>query len=695
MAGFWKPGAGRPEFPASLQNGNSVDVDRDGDYEAGLTGSLGLQKQREKLPICQRRMALLYLVENHATTIVVGETGSGKSTQIPQFLVEAGWASGGRLIGCTQPRRVAVQTVSARVAEEMKVSLGAEVGYSIRFENITTPGVTRVKYLTDGVLLREMMEDPLLSRYSVIMVDEAHERSIATDILLGLLKKIQRKRLDLRLIVASATLAAEEMANFFDTSTERLKSTENSKSLPNRKPGILSVEGRVHPVQLNFLEDPCSDYLQKAIDTVLAIHNKEEGGDILVFLTGQEEVDTGVQLLTDAENSGDKKTKNLYPLPLYAGLSRADQDLVFAPVPRGKRKVILATNIAETSLTLEGVVYVVDSGFSKQKYYNPITDIESLIVAPISRASARQRAGRAGRVRPGKCYRLYTEKSFLEDMEGASVPEIQRSNLSTVVLQLKSLGIDSMMRFEWLSPPPPEAMVRALELLYVLGVVGEDSRLTKPRGVQAAEIPLEPMLACLLLEGGERGCGEEAITIASCLCVQSVWVGSRGRRELDEAKAQFAAAQGDFITYLNLYEGFLRSNKSGKWCHNNFVNYRAMMRVCDVRLQLGKLLLRLGKKIKSCERDVLQIQKALVAVFFMNVAQLQIRGAEAVYKNLRSDTLMQIHPSSVLFRSTPKWVMYHSVTVTERSYMREVSVIDPLWLTEVAGHAYQRRKFAR
>ncbi|CAN6683439.1 unnamed protein product [Malus baccata var. baccata] len=391
MSQFWKPGTEKPRL-----------VD---DEEGGVlffnspSGYANIERQRQKLPVFRYRTAILYLVETHATTIVVGETGSGKTTQIPQYLKEAGWADGGRVIACTQPRRLAVQAVAARVAEEMGVKLGEEVGYTIRFEDVTTQGVTMIKFLTDGVLLREMMDDPLLTKYSIIMVDEAPERSIATDILLGLLKKIQRRRPELRLIISSATIQAKSMSDFFQPRKSRRR-PDGEDLGPNMEPAVLSVE-----LSSRKIMEPVSDYLRAAVSTVLLIHDQEPMGDILVFLTGQDDIEAAVQLITEEAQNRGKNSSGLMLVPLYSGLPRAEQELVFTPTPRGKRKVVISTNIAETSITLEGVVYVVDSGFSKQRFYNPITDIENLVVAPISKASARQRTGRAGRVRPGKGYR--------------------------------------------------------------------------------------------------------------------------------------------------------------------------------------------------------------------------------------------------------------------------------------------------
>ncbi|GER32868.1 RNA helicase family protein, partial [Striga asiatica] len=344
MSRFWKPGTEKPQLVEDEEGG--VLFFSASPSSSGY-GHANLEKQRQRLPVYKYRTAILYLVETRATTIVVGETGSGKTTQIPQYLKEAGWAEGGRMIACTQPRRLAVQTVASRVSEEMGVKLGDEVGYTIRFEDVTNNELTRIKFLTDGVLLREMMDDPLLSKYSVIMVDEAHERSLSTDILLGLLKKIQRRRPELRLVISSATIEAKSMASFFNSRRQGRDEEENG---PSKEPAILSVEGRGFNVENFYVEEPVSDYIRAAVSTVLSIHDEEPMGDILVLLTGQDDIDAAIQMLTEDSHS---RKKGLLILPLYSGLPRADQDLVFSPTPRGKRKVVISTNIAETSLTLE------------------------------------------------------------------------------------------------------------------------------------------------------------------------------------------------------------------------------------------------------------------------------------------------------------------------------------------------------
>ncbi|KAF9608754.1 hypothetical protein IFM89_010886 [Coptis chinensis] len=665
MSQFWKPGTEKPQILDDEEGG--ILFFSAPPSSSSRFGYSSIEKQRQRLPVYKYRNAILYLVETHATSIIVGETGSGKTTQIPQYLNEAGWAEGGRVIACTQPRRLAVQAVASRVAEEMGVKLGEEVGYVIRFEDLTKPGATKIKFLTDGVLLREMMDDPLLTNYSVIMVDEAHERSLSTDILLGLLKKIQRRRPELRIIISSATIEAKTMSSFFNTRRANGKTVEAIE--PRKDPAILSVEGRGFNVQIHYLEEPASDYLQAAVSTVLSIHDQS-------FL-----------------DPAPQHCSRLFVLPLYSGLSRADQDLIFSPTPRGKRKVIVSTNIAETSLTLEGIVYVVDSGFSKQRFYNPISDIENLVVAPISKASARQRAGRAGRVRSGKCYRLYTEEYFVNEMSAEGIPEMQRSNLVSCVIQLKALGIDNILGFDWPASPAPEAMIRALEVLYSLGIIDDDAKLTSPIGFQVAEIPLDPMISKMILSGSLLGCLEEVITIAAILSVQSIWVSVRGvQKEMDEVKLRFAAAEGDHVTYLNVYKAFLQSGKSSQWCYKNFINYHAMRKVMETREQLKRITQRLGIALKSCERDTQVLRKAITTGFFANACRLEAFSQAGMYKTIKSSQEVYIHPSSVLFRVNPKWVIYNSIVSTDRHYMRNVIAIDPSWLTEAAPQFYHHQR---
>ena len=501
---FWRPGTARPiDLPALLDR----EPVREGVDVVFNPSRLSLQAQRRALPIFEQRRALLYMVETYATVVVVGHTGCGKTTQIPQYLHEAGWTADGHVVACTQPRRVAATTVAARVADEMAVELGGTVGYAVRFDDRFDDATTRIKYMTDGRLIREMMSDPLLSRYSVVMVDEAHERSTLTDVLLGLLKKVRRKRPALRLVIASATLDAEAFATFFD------EGVGPDGRPTDKSTAIVTLRGSgVHPVAWHFASEPVSDYLAQAVETVLQIHAHQPPGDVLLFLTGQQEVDAAVTLLRErahdsVSHSAARKEQQqqqqqqqqqkgggghggghggaqlkhtellyglggltLHVLPLYSGLGSEQQLRAFEPPPHPNcRKVIVATNIAETSVTIDGIVYVVDCGFTKLRVANPSGE-EALVVAPESQASARQRAGRAGRSRPGEYYCLMPELAF-DALEPQTPPEMQRCALASTVLQLKALGIDNVARFDFLSPPPPQALANALEQLYALGAL--------------------------------------------------------------------------------------------------------------------------------------------------------------------------------------------------------------------------------
>lgn len=404
--------------------------------------------------------------------VFVGETGSGKTTQIPQFVLfdDMPHLNGRKQVACTQPRRVAAMSVAKRVADEMDVQLGQEVGYNIRFEDKTGPN-TILKYMTDGMLLREAMNDHNLDRYSCIILDEAHERTLATDILMGLLKDVCLRRPDLKIIIMSATLDAQKFQGYF-----------------NNAP-LLAVPGRTHPVEIFYTPEPERDYVEAALRTVLQIHATEPEGDILLFLTGEEEIEDACRkiMLEADELLRETDCGPLKVYPLYGTLPPQQQQRIFDPAPPPRklggapgRKVIVSTNVAETSLTIDGIVYVVDPGFSKQKVYNPRIRIESLLVSPISKASAQQRAGRAGRTRPGKCFRLYTEGAFKKELIEQTYPEILRSNLASTVLELKKLGVDDLVHFDFMDPPAPETMMRALEELNYLACLDDDGYVVSP-----------------------------------------------------------------------------------------------------------------------------------------------------------------------------------------------------------------------
>ncbi|XP_058535533.1 probable ATP-dependent RNA helicase DHX35 isoform X1 [Ochotona princeps] len=678
---FWRPGTEGPgvsiseERPSLAENSGTTIV-----YNP--YAALSIEQQRQKLPVFKLRNHILYLIENYQTVVIVGETGCGKSTQIPQYLAEAGWTAEGRVVGVTQPRRVAAVTVAGRVAEERGAVLGHEVGYCIRFDDCTHPQATRIKFLTDGMLVREMMVDPLLTKYSAIMLDEAHERTLYTDIAIGLLKKIQKKRGDLRLIVASATLDAEKFRDFFN---------QNETSDPSRDTCvILTVEGRTFPVDIFYLQSPVPDYIKSTVETVMKIHQTEADGDILAFLTGQEEVETAVSMLMEEARALARTgmKKHLRVLPMYAGLPSFEQMKVFERVSRSVRKVIVATNVAETSITISGIVYVIDCGFMKLRAYNPRTAIECLVVVPVSQASANQRAGRGGRNRSGKCYRLYTEEAF-DKLPPSTVPEMQRSNLAPVILQLKALGIDNVLRFHFMSPPPAQSMVQALELLYALGGLDKDCRLTEPLGLRIAEFPLNPMFAKMLLESGNFGCSQEILSIAAMMQIQNIFViPSNQKSQAIRMHRKFAVEEGDHLTMLNVYEAFIKHNKNSQWCQEHFLNYKGLMRAATVREQLKKLLAKFQVPKTSSKGDPDPVLRCIVSGFFANAARFHSTGA---YRTIRDDHELHIHPASVLYaEKPPRWVLYNEVVQTSKYYMRDVTAIESAWLLELAPHFYQQ-----
>lgn len=550
----------------------------------------------------------------------------------------------------------------------MRCELGQEVGYSIRFDNLVSEA-TRIKFLTDGLLLREALVDPLLTRYSVVMVDEAHERSLSSDILLGLLKKIRNKRPELRIIVSSATIQAEEILRFF--AEDDFQSGDSPQDLGGSVGRIISLEGRSYPVDILYLEEPSENYLETAIRTVVDIHTHEGEGDILLFLTGRDEIEKAVDMIAEDATKLGRSLPALQPLPLYAGLSTEQQMYVFEPAAENTRKVICSTNIAEASVTVDGIVYIIDCGFVKLRAYNPLTGIDTLTAVPISKASATQRAGRAGRTKPGKCFRLYTEESF-QALDDTLPPEIQRSNLAPLILQMKALGIDNIARFDYLTPPPAELMIRGLELLYSLGALDDYARLTKPLGVQMAELSVEPMMAKVLLRASAFNCLSEILSVAAMTSVQgSVWVYHDDKKKSTEtARRKFAAEEGDHLTLLNVYHAFVtKGKKEAKWCKDNYLNYKSMTRAVSIRNQLRAYLERFDINVQESlsAPDVRraggpdkaeQIRRCLTTGYFAHAARMQPDGS---FKTVNGTTLWA-HPSSLMFVSE-----YPSLVRKERS----------------------------
>jgi pre-mRNA-splicing factor ATP-dependent RNA helicase DHX16 len=623
---------------------------------------------RCSLPVFAYREELLQAILDYQTIIVVGETGSGKTTQIPQYLVEAGYATSGKKIGCTQPRRVAAMSVAARVSEEMNTKIGHEVGYSIRFEDCTSEK-TIIKYMTDGMLLREFLNEPDLSSYKVLIIDEAHERTLHTDILFGLVKDIAKYRSDLKILISSATLDAEKFSCYFDNAP------------------IFRIPGRRYPVTTYYTKAPEADYLAAAVTTTMQIHLTQADGDILVFLTGQEEIESMQERLNFISKKLKGKMKEMIVVPIYASLPPELQAEIFKPTPIGARKVVLATNIAETSITIDGISYVIDPGFCKMNTYNPRNGLESLSITPCSRASANQRSGRAGRVGPGKCFRLYTSWAFKNEMDENTIPEIQRTNLGNVVLLLKSLGIDDLLNFDFLDPPPAETLLKALESLYALGALNDNGELTK-LGRKMAEFPLDPMLSKTVISSDALGCTREVVTIVSMLSLQnSVFFRPKDRKEAaDSARKAFEDSLGDHLSLLNIWRQYEESNYSNQWCLEHFIQIKSMKKARDVRDQLLNLLERVEIDLKSSS-DHDSIRKAFTMGFFSNSAQIQKSGE--CFRSIKHNQSIYIHPSSVLFGHQPKFVIYFELMFTTKEYMRQILEISPEWLLDAAPHYFK------
>nr|CAD1834687.1 unnamed protein product [Ananas comosus var. bracteatus] len=641
-------------------------------------------QQRKSLPVASVEKRIVEEVKKNDTLIVVGETGSGKTTQLPQFLYNAGFCHDGRVIGITQPRRVAAVTVAKRVAEECNVELGQKVGYSIRFEDVTSSS-TRIKYMTDGLLLREALLDAYLSRYSIIIVDEAHERTVHTDVLLGLLKNVQLARSNSIVKQHNCGDVDNDTQNHNQTSTLRacqalkctpLKLIIMSASLDAR--GFLEyfggakavyVQGRQYPVEILYTYQPEKDYPDATLITIFQIHIEEGPGDILAFLTGQEEIESMDRLIHERVRQLPEGSNKLITAPIHSSLPSEQQMNVFKPAPSGFRKVILATNIAETSVTIPAIKYVIDPGWVKVRSYNPVTGMESLTISEISKAQALQRSGRAGREGPGKCFRLYTESAFSE-LKDSTVPEIKRT-----------------------------AIVKSLEQLLLQGALTDDCKLSDPVGHQMARLPLDPMYSKALIVASEFKCLEEMLIAVSMLSVESIFYSPRDKmEEANAAKKRFSSPEGDHIALVNVYRASAeclekRNNAKmkekavekalNKWCRENFINYRALRHARDVH--------RACRAYGPCSVIMwgrhASIPQMLTASFFLNVAR---REPDRSYRTTASGQSVHIHPSSVLSEIKPKpdCIIFNELVYTTQNYVRNVTRIDPLWLPELAPQYY-------
>jgi pre-mRNA-splicing factor ATP-dependent RNA helicase DHX16 len=638
--------------------------------------SKNIQETRASLPIAKYRDEFLAAMKAHQAIVFVGETGSGKTTQIPQYLLEDGYGTGPdgdkRMIACTQPRRVAAMSVAKRVSEEVGCRLGGTVGYSVRFDDKTGPN-TVIKYQTDGILLRELATDSTLSQYSVIMIDEAHERSIASDLLLPLIKELLLVRPELKLIISSATVDASHFANYFG-------------AIP-----IFSTPGRTYPITQMYTQSPEANYLSASQTTIFQIHLSQPPGDILVFLTGQDEIDAVAMNLEDTAKKLGNRAGELTICCLYSALSSELQQKAFDPTPPGTRKVVLSTNISETSVTIPGIVYVIDCGYEKADYYNETTQVESLVVTPCSRAAVNQRAGRAGRTQAGSCFHLFTRHAYYNELPASNVPSIQRANLLPVCLQLMAIGIRDLISFDFLDAPSPQALMGALETLYALGGLNDKGDLTRV-GRHLSAFPIDPLLGRTILAASELGCVDDILTIVAMLGEAGALFSAVPKDKKVQAKSalsQFVSKEGgDTLTYLNIYNAWVESEYSIQFCKEYFLQSRTLTRCRDVREQLVKLCDQVEVEVTgSGNNDHVAIRRALTTGFFTKAARLQRDGLS--YRTLRSNVTTKIHPSSVLGETRPKFVLFHELVQTSQDWMRGVTPIEGEWLYELAPHFYK------
>ncbi|NWR42548.1 DHX40 helicase, partial [Regulus satrapa] len=656
------------------------------------------------LPISRSRRQLVEAVRERPFLIVTGETGSGKSTQLPSPRVPAGLAEHGA-IGVTQPRRVATVSVAQRVAEEMGCELGALVGYQVRFDDCTSED-TAIRYMTDGCLLRHILADPLLSRYSVIILDEAHERSLSTDILFGLLKKLflqeqpAGRRTDMKVVVMSATLEVEKLSEFFGHCP------------------VLNIPGRSYPVKEIFcnLLSPrdvgSSAYVTEAVKVTLDVHLNEPEGDILVFLTGQNEIERACDLLfKKAENIDyryevhDRAVEGLLILPLYGSMSTGQSiqsPFITSETPRGIRKCVVSTNIAATSLTIEGVRYVVDSGFVKQLNHNPRVGLDILEVVPISKSEAKQRAGRAGRTAAGKSFGLYSREFWERCMPQHSVPEIRRSSLTSVILTLKCLSVHDVIRFPYLDPPEERHILEALKELYQCSAIDRRGHVTR-LGEFLVQFPLPPNLSCAVIKAASLGCEDLLLPIAAMLSVENVFIRPGGKAPLPKKKPfpdmllELASQVGgcnDFATLLNIFEQCKASKSPSAWCQKYWIHWRAVKSAFSVERQLREIITKL-KQLPDFPKETFEgsrteiLRRCLCAGYFINVAR---RSAARTFCTMDGHgSIVYIHPSSTLYNQETllEWIIFHDVAVTSKIYVRTVCPVRYEWVRELLPRLHQ------
>ncbi|XP_044738353.1 ATP-dependent RNA helicase DHX33-like [Chrysoperla carnea] len=645
-------------------NGNQAGNDQ---QNKKAIANKNIQQQRRNLPVFAIRNRLLEEINKRETVIILGETGSGKTTQIPQYIHSARF-EGNKKIGITQPRRVAAISLAQRVALECQSEVGQIVGYTVRFEDCTTKS-TKLKFMTDGMLLREAMVDKLLLAYSIIVLDEAHERTVHTDVLFGIVKQAQKIRKAknfpaLKIIIMSATMNVDHFSKYFNNAV------------------AIYLEGRTYSVNINYTVKAQEDYVHSCLVTIFQIHKQRPANeDILVFLTGQEEIESvahSVRLIAN-EHPASKIPIKVYPL--YAGLPSQQQLDAFRPLAPGMRKIILSTNVAETSLTISGIKHVIDTGMVKSRTFHSGTGFEVLRVQRISQEQAWQRAGRAGREFDGFCYRLYTKSEF-ELFLKSSVPEIQRCNLSNVCLQLLSLGIN-VVKFDFLDKPSNESLTSALEQLYQLNAITsiQSPELTD-LGKQMSLFPLDPRYSKMIISAKNYGCLEEIVSIVALLSCESVFYTPVAKREqANLTRHKYMSTLGDHLSLLTIFRAYNNANEKRKWCKENFLNAKNLNYAKEVRTQLMDICTKCNFEKSSCGKNFDQVRKCLLTGLFMNIAELH---GPKQYVTVDTKTPVHIHPSSVLHGTYPHCVVFSEVVMTTKCYLRTITTINPEWLQEIA-----------
>ncbi|PXY27615.1 ATP-dependent RNA helicase HrpA [Prauserella muralis] len=626
-----------------------------------------------ELPVSQSRDDLAAAIRDHQVVIVAGETGSGKTTQLPKICLELGLGVRGQ-IGHTQPRRLAARTVAERIASELGTELGACVGYKVRFTD-TSGDDTLVKLMTDGILLAEIQQDRMLRQYDTIIIDEAHERSLNIDFLLGYLKQLLPRRPDLKVIITSATIDPERFSRHFSDAP------------------IVEVSGRTYPVEVRYRPivdpddpdaDPDRDQVQAIIDAARELM-AEGPGDILVFLSGEREIRDASEALSALE------LPNTEILPLYARLSAADQHRVFQR--HSGRRIVLATNVAETSLTVPGIKYVVDPGTARISRYSHRTKVQRLPIEPVSQASANQRKGRCGRTSDGVCIRLYSEEDF-ENRPEFTDPEILRTNLASVILQMTSLGLGDIAAFPFVEPPDRRQVTAGVQLLQELGALDPAKKQLTPVGRQLAQLPVDPRLGRMIVEAARNGCVREVMVIAAALSIQDPRERPADKQEAARQQhARFADPNSDFLAYLNLWnylrerQKALSGNQFRRLCRAEYLNYLRVREWQDIFSQLRQLAKQLDITLNTVPGDPQRIHTSLLAGLLSHIGLKD--PAKGDYLGARG-TRFSVFPGSALFRKQPRWVASAELVETSRLWARVNARIEPEWVEPLAEHLVKR-----